>query len=306
MQKTKIKPAQYFDNYQLWLMILPALIYIIIFNYIPIYGIQLAFRDFDFSKGIIGGTWVGFKYFKQYFDSYLFKETMLNTFTISLLGIVLGFLAPIVLALIMNQIRNKRNKKFFQTLMYMPYFISTVVMVSIINIFLSQTRGIMSLLLVRLNLISPDLNLIGSTSSFIWVYVLSGIWQGCGWSSIIYMAALSNADLQLYDACKIDGANHLQIVRHIDIPTIMPTVVVMLILSMGGLLNVGYEKIFLMQNAMNIKASEVISTYVYKTGLLGSQFSFGAAVGLFNTLINFVFLIAANWFSGRVSDIKLM
>jgi putative aldouronate transport system permease protein len=291
---------------QLWIMILPAVVYIIIFNYVPMYGIQLAFRDYDFSKGFTGGAWVGLKYFKQYFESYLFLITLRNTFLIAFTGIVFGFPMPIILALIMNQIRNKKRRKILQTTVYLPYFISTVVMVSIINIFVSQTKGILSLLLVRLHLISPDLNLLGDPSSFILVYVISGIWQTCGWNSIIYMAALSQADPQLYDACKIDGANHLQVIRYVEIPVIIPTIIIMLILSMGGILNVGFEKIYLMKNALNASASEVISTYVYQVGLRSSQFSFGAAVGLFNTLINFFFLLATNWISGRISDIRLM
>jgi putative aldouronate transport system permease protein len=293
-------------NIQLWLMVLPALAYIIIFHYIPMYGIQLAFKTYDFSKGITGGDWVGLRYFRQYFASRLFPITMRNTFMIALTGIVFGFPMPIFLALIMNQIKNKTRKKILQTTVYLPYFISTVVMVSIINIFLSQTKGILSLALVRLNFISPNLNLVGSASTFIPVYVISGIWQSCGWGSIIYMAALSGVDSQLYDASKIDGANRFQTILHVEIPTIMPTIVIMLILSMGGILNVGFEKAYLMQNALNIQASEVISTYVYSIGIRSSQFSFGSAVGLFNTLINFTFLLLTNWVSRKVSDISLL
>ncbi|MDR2184491.1 MAG: ABC transporter permease subunit [Treponema sp.] len=293
-------------DFQLWIMVLPALAYIIIFNYVPMYGIQLAFRDYDFSKGFTGGAWVGLKYFKQYFESPLFLVTLKNTFLIAFTSIVFGFPMPIILALVMNQIRNNRAKKILQTTVYLPYFISTVVMVSIINIFLSQTKGMLSLLLLRLHLIGPNLNLLGEPGLFIPIYVISGIWQTCGWNSIIYMAALSQADPQLYDACKIDGASHLQVVRYVEIPTIVPTILIMLILSMGGILNVGFEKIYLMRNALNTSTSEVISTYVYQVGLRSSQFSFGAAVGLFNTLINFLFLLAANWVSGKISGTKLM
>jgi putative aldouronate transport system permease protein len=291
---------------QLWIMVLPAVLYILIFNYIPLYGIQLAFREYDFSRGITGGAWVGFKYFKQYFESYLFKETLRNTFFIAFTGIVFGFPLPIFLALIMNQIRRKKLKKILQTTVYLPYFISTVVMVSMINIFLSSTKGILSILLVKLHLINPDLNLLGDPAMVIPVYVISGIWQGCGWGSIIYLAALSNADPQLYDACKIDGANRIQVVRYVELPVIVPTIIIMLILSMGGILNVGFEKIYLMQNALNIKVSEVISTYVYNVGMKSSQFSFGTAVGLFNTMINFFFLLLTNFISRRVSDISIM
>ncbi|MDR2374960.1 MAG: ABC transporter permease subunit [Treponema sp.] len=301
---TKFKDVK--GNIQLWLMVLPALAYIVIFCYVPMYGIQLAFRAYDFSKGITGGDWVGLRYFRQYFESRLFPITMRNTFLIALTGIVFGFPMPIFLALVMNQIKSKTRRKILQTTLYLPYFISTVVMVSIINIFLSQTQGILSLALVRLKFISPNINLLGSASTFIPVYVISGIWQGCGWGSIIYMAALSGVDPQLYDAARIDGANRLQSIRHVEIPAIMPTIVIMLILSMGGILSVGFEKVYLMQNPLNIQASEVISTYVYGIGMRSSQFSFGAAVGLFNTLINFTFLLLTNWVSRKVSDISLL
>jgi putative aldouronate transport system permease protein len=293
-------------NIQLWIMLFPAALYILLFNYLPMYGIQLAFRDYDFSKGITGGNWAGLKYFSQYFKSTLFVETLKNTFIIAFTSIIVGFPMPILFALVMNQIKNKSLKKGLQTTVYLPYFISTVVLVSMINIFLSQSRGLLSQLMIKLHLISPALNLLGSASAFVPVYVISGIWQACGWNSIIYMAALSQADPQLYDACKIDGANSLQIVKYVEIPAIIPTITIMLILSMGGILNVGFEKIYLMQNPLNIKVSEVISTYVYNVGMRSSQFSFGAAVGLFNTLVNFVFLLLTNWISKRTSEISLI
>jgi putative aldouronate transport system permease protein len=293
-------------NYQLWIMLLPALVYIIIFNYLPMYGIQLAFRDFDFSKGITGGKWAGLKYFKQYFMSSLFWITLRNTFLIAFTSILFGFPLPIVLALVINQNTNKLRKKILQTTVYLPYFISTVVLVSIINIFLSPSRGMLNFLFVKLHLISSEINLLGDPGTFIPVYVLSGIWQTCGWNSIIYMAALSQADPQLYDACKIDGANRIQIVRYVEFPAMVPTIVILLILSMGGILGVGFEKIYLMQNALNREISEVISTYVYTVGMRSSQFSFGAAVGLFNTLVNFTFVLLTNMIAKRVSDISLM
>jgi putative aldouronate transport system permease protein len=305
MDKPK-KAGGYRGDIQLWIMVFPALLYIALFNYLPMYGIQLAFRDYDFSKGLTGGAWAGLKYFKQYFQSYLFKETLRNTFFIAFTGIVFGFPMPIFLALMMNQIKSKTRKKILQTTVYLPHFISTVVMVSIINIFLSQTRGILTLPLVRFHIISPELNLLGSPPAFVPVYVISGIWQNCGWNTIIYLAALSQADPQLYDACKIDGANRLQTVRYVEIPVLVPTIIILLILSTGGILSVGFEKIFLMQNALNIRVSEVISTYTYKVGMQSSQFSFGAAVGLFNTLVNFTFLMMTNWISKKVSDISLM
>ncbi|NLN41291.1 MAG: sugar ABC transporter permease [Clostridiales bacterium] len=293
------------SDYQLWLMILPAIIVIFIFNYIPMYGVQLAFRDFDFTKGITGGKWAGLKYFKQFFNSPMFWPTIVNTFRIAATNIFFGFPAPILLALILHQLRNQRIKEGLQTVVYMPHFISTVVMVAMINIMLSPRTGLVSNLLKSIGLVQPDTNLLGSTKTFVPVYVLTEIWQHCGWNSIIYFAALSTVDQELYDACKIDGANRLQTVRHIEIPALVPTIVILLILNMGNVLNVGFEKVFLMQNSLNLPVSEVISTYVYKIGLISNQFSFGSAVGLFNTSVNFVFLILTNVIAKRLADISL-
>lgn len=290
----------------MWIMVLPAVLYIALFNYLPMYGIQLAFRDYNFSRGIAGGTWVGLKYFMQYFQSPLFFTTIRNTFVIAFVSIVVGFPMPIVLALAMNQIHSRILKKTLQTTVYLPYFISTVVIVSMINIFFSQSRGIISMLLVRLHLMSADANLLGDPGAFVPVYVLTGVWQSCGWNSIIYMAALAQVDPELYDAGRIDGANRFQLVRYVELPTIAPTIIILLILSMGGVLSVGFEKVYLMQNALNINVSQVISTYTYSVGMRSSQFSFGAAVGLFNTLVNFTFLLLTNWVSKKVSNISLM
>lgn len=293
-------------DYQLWIMLLPAIVIIFIFNFVPMYGVQLAFRDFDFTKGLTGGAWAGMKYFNQYFKSPLFWPTLQNTFVIAFTSIVFGFPAPIILALILNQVRKKRVKKTLQTAVYMPYFISTVVMVALLNILLSPNAGLVSNALKMLHLIPGDYNLVGNAGAFVPVYVVSGIWQTCGWNSIIYFAALSSVDSQLYDACKIDGANKWQTIWHIDLPAILPTIMILLILNMGNVLNVGFEKTFLMQNNLNLSTSEVISTYVYKVGLKSAQYSFGSAVGLFNTIINFVFLMATNFISKKTSDISLL
>lgn len=270
------------------------------------YGIQLAFRDFDFSKGLTGGTWVGLKYFKQYFENPMFWPTIRNTFTIAITSIVFGFPMPILLALIVNQIKNKKGKRILQTTVYMPYFISTVVLVAMLNILCAPSTGIISKLLKGLHLISGSANILGSPAAFLPLYVISGIWQSCGWNSIIFIAALSSVDTQLYDAAKIDGASRWQIVRYVDIPAIMPTIIILLIMNMGGILSVGFEKTFLMQNSLNKGVSEVISTYVFNVGVKSSQFSFGSAVGLFNTLVNFVCLMVVNWISKKKADVSLM
>ncbi|PZD95859.1 sugar ABC transporter permease [Paenibacillus sambharensis] len=290
-------------DYQLWIMILPALIVIFIFNYIPMYGIQLAFRDYDFSKGLTGGEWQGLYYFRQFIDSYLFTDLMRNTFLISFTTIIVGFPAPIILALVINQIRRKRMKQVMQTTVYLPHFISIIVMVGMLHVLLSPETGVVGLIMKSVGL--GDINLLASTSTFIPVYVLSDIWQHCGWNSIIYLAALSTIDPQLYDAAKMDGASRWQTIRYVDFPALVPTIVILFILSMGSILSTGFEKIFLMQNSLNLPVSEVIATYVYKIGIISNQFSYASAIGLFNTLINFVFLFAMNAISRRVSDNSL-
>jgi putative aldouronate transport system permease protein len=296
-------------DYQLWLLVLPAIAVIFVFNYIPMYGIQLAFREYSFKAGITGGNFAGMKYFTKYFTSNMFGPTILNTFAIAGTSILMGFPAPILLALLFNQVRRQRTKHMLQTISYMPHFISTVVMVSLLQVFLSNT-GILSMALKGTEIVPKDLNLMGSPKAFVWVYVLSGIWQNCGWDSIIYLAALSSVDSQLYEACRIDGANRLQITWHIDIPTLVPTIVILLILNCGNILSVGFEKAFLMQNQMNLGVSQVISTYVYNAGVraapnVAPQFSYGAAIGLFNTLVNFVFLIIVNLISKKTSNVSL-
>lgn len=293
-------------NWQLWVMILPALLYILIFCYGPMYGIQLAFRRYDFSKGLTGGDWVGFKYFIQYFKSPMFESTIKNTFVISFWSLICGFPAPIILAIVINSIRMKGAKRFIQTAVYMPYFISTVVLVAMLQILLSPTTGLVSHLLREFHLIPDKMNLLGNASAFVPVYVLSGVWQSAGWNSIIYIAALSAVDSQLYDAARVDGANRWQQVIHVELPALIPTIVILLIMNMGRILSVGFEKIFLMQNDLNIGVSEVISTYVFNVGVTSGQFSFGAAVGLFNTLINFAFLLMANLVSKRMANISIM
>lgn len=293
-------------NWQLWLMLLPAMLYILIFCYVPMYGVQLAFREYSFTAGITGGEWVGLKYFKQYFESPMFFTTLKNTFIISFVSIVVGFPAPIILAMIINQLRNKKWKKVVQTTVYIPYFISIVVLVSMINVLFANDSGVIGNLLKNLHLVASDTNILGKESAFVPLYVLTGVWQTMGWNSIIYIAALSSVDTQLYDACRIDGANRWQTMIHIDFPAIVPTIMILLIMNMGNILNVGFDKIFLMQNSLNLGISQVISTYVYTVGVKSAQFSFGAAVGLFNTVVNFVFLIVTNWISKRSTGSGLM
>lgn len=282
------------SNWQLWVLVTPALIFVGLFAYVPMWGIQLAFRKFDPVKGITGGEWMGFTYFTNFFSSPLFSDIMINTVRISLWTLLTGFFFPIVLALLINQVASKRIKGFIQTITYMPHFISVVVIVSMLNIFLAPGSGFLGFL-------GGETSLMGSPTAITHIYWASEVWQHAGWNAIIYLAALSSVDTSLYEAARIDGAGRLSIIRHVDIPAIAPTCVILLILTMGSVLSVGFDKIYLMQNALNLPATEVISTYTYKIGILGSQFSYSTAIGLFNTVVNFCFLIAANALSKRVS-----
>ena len=293
-------------SWQLWAMLFPAMLYIFVFCYVPMYGVQLAFREYSFTAGFTGGKWVGLKYFRQYFESPMFFTTLKNTFVIAFTSILVGFPAPIILAMIINQIRNKTWKRVVQTTVYIPYFISVVVMVSLINIMFANDTGVIANLLKALHLVAKDTNILGKESAFVLLYVLTGVWQTMGWNSIIFIAALSSVDPQLYDSCKIDGANRWQTMWNIDFPAILPTIMILLIMNMGNILNVAFDKVFLMQNSLNLGASQVISTYVYTVGIKSSQFSFGAAVGLFNTVINFVFLLITNHVSKKATGTGLM
>ena len=284
--------------WQLWLMALPAILFVALFAYVPMYGIQLAFREFVPSAGLTGGKFVGFKYFEQFFESPQFSNLIVNTIRVSLGTLVFGFIAPIILALLINQIAGKRIKGFVQTITYMPHFISTVVIVSMINIFLNPDSGM-------IGRFCGETNLMGNADAFAPIYWITEVWQHCGWNSIIYLAALAGVDTSLYEAAKMDGAGRLQLIRYVDIPAIMPTCGILLILNMGSVLGVGFEKVYLMQNSLNLSSSEVLSTFVYKMGLVSNQYSYSTAIGLFNTVINFAFLVTANLISKRVSNTSI-
>lgn len=290
-------------TWMLWIMVLPGLIAVLVFNYLPMYGIQLAFREYSFKTGISGGEFVGLKYFQQFVSNYQFPRLMKNTFTLCLSNILLGFPTPIFLALLFDQIRSKKFKKISQTISYMPHFVSTVVLVSLLTVLFSPNVGVIGQKLAESGI--TKINILGSTKTFIGLYIGSEIWQHSGWNCIIYLAALSSVDPQLHDAARIDGANRFQIIQHISMPALKPTIIMLLILSMGSLLNTSFEKIYLMQNSMNLSVSEVINTYVYKIGMESNQFSYAAAIGLFNTLINFAFLIVTNWIGKKTANISI-
>lgn len=281
-------------NWELYIFVLPAVLYLVVFNYFPMYGITIAFKDFKPIDGILGSKWVGFKHFIRFFSSNKFTEVFKNTVYLSLYSLLAGFPLPIILALLLNSCPFNRFKKVVQTVTYAPHFISIVVLVGMINVFFSPSYGIVSNLLRMVGIIEGPFMILTDPKAFPHMYVWSGIWQGLGWNSIIYLGALSGVDPTLHESAVIDGANKLQRVLHIDFPYIIPTAVVLLILSSGNIMNVGFEKVFLMQNSMNITASEVINTYIYKMGIQSGQYSFATAIGLFNSVINFAMLVLVN------------
>jgi len=266
------------------------------------YGVLIAFKDYSPALGIGGSPWAGFKYFEKFFHSYQFSSTIKNTLIISVYSLI-TFPIPIILALMVNQMRPNRFRRFFQTVSYMPHFISTVVMVGLMMILFSPSTGLLGNIYSLFGKEAPDL--IGSAGLFSSVYVWSDVWQHVGWDSIIFIAALSAVDPSLYEAATVDGASRMHKIRYIDIPMLMPTAITLLILRVGGLLGVGFEKVYLMQNDLNITSSEILSTYVYKIGLLSSQYSFSSAINLFNTVINFILLIMVNQISKKLSENSL-
>ncbi len=309
MKKNKIGNRQSFisgikESRALYLLLLPSFVIFVLFTYYPMYGVIIAFKNFTPAEGILGSEWVGLQNFIQYFNSYQFWPTIRNTIVISLYTILVTFPLPIVLALMCNQIRGKRFKKFFQISTYLPHFISTVVMCGMIILFLSPSTGIISKLAELFGITLP--NLMGMPSAFPSVYVWTEAWQHIGWDSILYIATLSAVDPTLYEAATMDGASKWKRMIHIDIPALLPTATIMFILRMGSVMSVGFEKIYLLQNTLNGSTSEIISTYVYKMGLVSNQYSLSSAIGLFNNVINLALLLLVNWISKKLSDTSLL
>jgi len=290
-------------NWLLYLFLLPAVAYIVVFHYAPLYGIQIAFKEFDPVLGITGSPWVGMKYFSRFFSSPRFSQILTNTVSLSVYGLVAGFPAPIILALLLNYTPNVRLRRFAQTVTYAPHFISTVVVVGMLSAFMSPTSGFINTLLEMLG--GQRIYFFGKAQYFRHIYVWSDVWQSCGWGSVIYLAALTSVSPELHESAIIDGANKLQRILHIDLPTILPTTVIMLILSVGNIMNVGFEKTYLLQNSLNLTTSEVISTYTYKVGLLQAQYEYSTAIGLFNNVVNFAMVLLVNKISGIVSGNSL-
>lgn len=290
-------------DWQLHLLILLPIIYILIFIYWPMYGVQIAFRDYRPKTGIMGSEWVGLKWFEKFLSSYNFKEVFTNTIFLSLYTLLVGFPIPIAFALLVNALSNEKLKKFVETISYIPHFISVTVIVSIMQLVFSPVSGFYGNLFRLLGGEGYPADFRGLADSFRHMYVWSGVWQETGWNAIIYIAALSSVSHELHEAAQIDGASRWKRIFYVDLPAILPTAGIMLILRCGSIMSVGFEKAYLMQSDMNLRVSEVISTYVYKVGMgKSSDFSYGSAVGLFNSLINCFMLLLVNWITKKMSD----
>ena len=292
--------------WQLYLFLLIPVVYILLFHYVPMFGVQIAFRKFSFTGGIWNSPWVGMANFQKFFQSYQFRRVLPNTLRISIYSLVAGFPFPIILALGLNAMRNQGYKKAIQTITYIPHFISTVVLVGMIFRVFNPRIGLYGIFGTLLTGEQPR-DILGMAIAFPHMYVWSGIWQNMGWGTIIYIAALSGVDTELHEAAQIDGASRFQRIRFIDFPSILPTAVILLILNTGHIMSVGFEKVYLMQNSLNLSTSEVISTYVYKVGIAsgGGDFSYATAIGLFNSAVNMLVLVSVNAISKAVGETSL-
>ena len=290
-------------NYDLYLMFLVPLTWYIIFRYLPIYGIQIAFRDFVASRGIGGSEWVGLYHFRRFFQSFFFWRLIGNTLGIALYSLAVGFPVPIILALMLNEVGNLRFKKVVQNVTYMPYFLSLVVVVGMIVNFTNPNYGVINTIMKAVG--GDAIPFMTRPEWFKTVFVLSNVWQNAGWGAVIYIASLASVSPELYEAATVDGASRFQKILNISLPGIAPTIVVLLILRIGNLLNVDFQKILLMQNALNLQSSDVIATYVYRVGILQGSYSFSTAVGLFQSVMNVILLFGANFYAKRLQETSL-
>lgn len=287
----------------LYVMLIIPVIFVVIWNYWPMYGVIIAFKGYSPAFGILGSPWVGLKHFERFFASYFFLEIIVNTLRLSLYSLLVSVPLPIILALLFNELNRKWFKSTAQTISYIPNFISVVVVIGMVQFFFSSQDGMINMLLNTFGF--PSIDFLGSPKWFPHIYVWSGVWQGVGWGTLIYTAAMSGISPDQYEAAYLDGASRLQCIRHITIPSIMPTIVISTILATGSILSVGFEKTFLLQNAANLASSEVLSTYTYKMGIINGEYSFSAAVGLFNNVINFIVLFIVNKLAQKTNESSL-
>lgn len=288
------------ENWQLYLLLLIPVVITVVYKYGPMYGIQIAFRDYSPSGGITGSEWVGMEWFERFFSSPNCWRMIKNTVLLSLYSLLWSFPVPIILALALNQLRFHKLKRVVQTVLYAPHFISTMIICGMLRIFLSPSGGLINLLL------GTSIDFINQSSMFRTIYIASGIWQEAGWGTIIYLATLSSVDTSLYEAAKVDGASVFQRILHIDLPALVPMAVLQLILSASNLMNVGFEKIFLLQTDLNKPVSDTIAVYVYEQGILGAEYSYSTAIGLFNTAVNIVLLIVVSRIAKKASDVQFV
>lgn len=291
------------SQWQLYVLLLPALFFLILFHYVPMYGVTIAFKDLAIGEDMLGGTWVGFKHFERLFNSPNFPVILKNTLRITLTDLIITTPLPIIFALMIHNSSSRRIRKITQTLSYMPHLLATVVVVTIIELVCRPEVGLINIVIEKLGMEPVDI--LGNEKAFVPLYIISNIWQGVGSSAVVYIAALSAVDTQLIEAATLDGANKMQRIWHVDIPTIMPTVIMLTIMKFGQILNVGYEKVLLLQNDLNIGASEIISTYVYKQGIISAQYSYSAAVSLFNNVVGLILVIAVNKLAKKFADMSL-
>ncbi len=290
------------SDWRLYVLLLPAAIYLLVFAYGPMYGAQIAFRDFSARKGIWGSDWVGFEYFQKFVTFPNFGMLLSNTLEIGLLTLA-TFPCGIIFALMINEVRHAKVKKAVQMISYMPYFLSVVVVCSMVSLFLAEDTGVVNTIIEAFG--GESVPFLTTPEYFADVFVISGVWQGLGFSSIIYVAALSSVPAELVEAAKMDGASRWKVIWHINIPYIMPTIIIMLIFACGGIIGVGHEKVLLLQNSLNLSRSQVISTYVYQIGIKGGQFSYTAAIGLFNNVVSVLILFIVNKIARKVSEISI-
>ena len=290
-------------EYGLYLIFLVPLVWYVIFMYVPMYGLQIAFKRYNARLGILGSPWVGMQYFRQFFDSYYFRDLLVNTLVLNVFQMAVGFPVPILLALIINEIRIRPLQKAVQNITYIPYFLSIVVIVSMLKLFSNTEYGLFNKIVTFFG--GQPVDYFAKVGAFRPLYVFSGVWQNMGFNSVIYIAALSAIDPQLYEAASIDGASRIRKIIHVSIPQIAPTIVILFIMRIGSLMNVGFEKVLLMQNNVNMEVSDVISTFIYRNGIQKGQLSYSAAVGIFNSMINLFLLLGANRLTRRIGDTGL-
>lgn len=296
--------AQIFSRQKwLYLMMLLPLVSLLIWNYWPMYGVIIAFKDYSPALGISGSPWVGFQHFTRFFNAFYFKDVIVNTLRISIYSLLIGVPLPIILALMFNEVRSKKFKSITQTISYIPNFISVVIVVGMVFFFTSPVDGVINEVIKFFGM--KPIDFLGDAKMFPHVFVWSGVWQGVGWGTLIYTAAMSGIPQDQYEAAYLEGASRIQCMRHITIPAIMPTIVISTILATGSIMSVGFEKVLLLQNDANLATSEVLSTYIYKAGILNAEYSFSAAVGLFNNLVNFVILFIVNKIAQKTGENSL-